>query len=64
MGPAPGGGDFEAALAAASDDTGLGWTHATIGRNATLTDAYDQGRAHLAQALDHFRQAGDLPGQA
>jgi tetratricopeptide (TPR) repeat protein len=53
-----------AAAEAAGDHTGLGWAHAIIGQHAALAGAYDQGRVHLAQALDHFRQADDLPGQA
>ncbi|HEY2305048.1 MAG TPA: hypothetical protein VGI05_04125 [Streptosporangiaceae bacterium] len=52
-----------AAAGAASDHTGLGWAHAVIGQNAALTGADDQGQAHLALALDHFRQAGDLPAK-
>jgi tetratricopeptide (TPR) repeat protein len=53
-----------AAAEAAGDHTAMGWAHLVIGKNAALTGAHDLGRAHLAQALDHFRQAGDLPGQA
>jgi len=41
-----------------------GWTHLIIGRDGTLAGAHDQSRAHQLQALDHFRRAGDLPGQA
>jgi tetratricopeptide (TPR) repeat protein/transcriptional regulator with XRE-family HTH domain len=53
-----------AAAEAAGDHTGAGWAHAIIGQHAALAGAHDQGRAHLAQALDHFRHASDLPGQA
>ncbi len=53
-----------AAAGAADDHAGLGWTHAVIGRYCRFTGADDDGRAHLSQALDHFRQASDLPGQA
>ena len=52
-----------AAAEAAGDQVALGWTHATIGRYGTFTGAHDQDRAHLARAVDHFRQAGDLSGQ-
>jgi DNA-binding SARP family transcriptional activator/tetratricopeptide (TPR) repeat protein len=52
------------AAAAADDHAGLGWTHTVIGRYCRFTGNDDDGRAHLSQALDHFRQAGDLPGQA
>ena len=53
-----------AAAEAADDQVALGWTHATIGLHGTLTGAHDEDRAHQARALDHFRQAGDLSGQA
>jgi len=55
-----------AAAQAADDQAALGWTHALIGWHGTLTstDTHGAGPAHLYQALDHFRQAGDLPGQA
>ncbi len=53
-----------AAAQAAGDQIALGWTHAIIGRYGTFTGAHDQDRAHLARALDHFRRACDLPGQA
>ena len=53
-----------AAAEAAGDQVALGWAHRTIGRYGTFTGAYDQGRVHLVRALDHFRRAGDLPGQA
>ena len=53
-----------AAAEAAGDQVALGWTHATIGRYGTFTGAHDEDRAHLARALDHFRRAGDLSGQA
>jgi len=49
------------AAEAAQDQTGLGWTHLAIGRYLTFTGA---GNEDLARALDHFRRAGDLPGQA
>ena len=38
--------------------------HAIIGRYGTLTGAHGEDSAHLRQALGHFRQAADLPGQA
>jgi tetratricopeptide (TPR) repeat protein len=53
-----------AAAEAAGDEIALGWTHATIGRYGTLEGAQDEDRAHLARAVDHFRRAGDLSGQA
>ena len=53
-----------AAAEAAGDQVALGWTHAIIGRSGGFTGAHDEGRAHLARALDHFRCAGDLSGQA
>ena len=53
-----------AAAEAAGDQVALGWTHATVGRYGTFTGAHDEDRAHLARALDHFRRAGDLSGQA
>jgi DNA-binding SARP family transcriptional activator/tetratricopeptide (TPR) repeat protein len=49
---------------AADDQVALGWTHVTIGRHGTFTGAHDEYRAHLARALDHFRRAADLSGQA
>ena len=53
-----------AAAQAAGDHAALGWTHAIIGRYCTLIGAHDESSAHEQQALNHFRQAGDLPGQA
>jgi DNA-binding SARP family transcriptional activator len=53
-----------AAAQAAGDHAALGWTHAFIGWYSTFTSAYDDSRAHLRQALEHFRHAGDLPGRA
>jgi DNA-binding SARP family transcriptional activator/tetratricopeptide (TPR) repeat protein len=53
-----------AAAEAAGDQVALGWTHATVGRYGTFTGAHDEDRAHLARALDHFRRADDLSGQA
>jgi tetratricopeptide (TPR) repeat protein len=53
-----------AAAEAAGDQVALGWTHAAIARYGTITGADDEDRAHLARALDHFRGAGDLRGQA
>ena len=53
-----------AAAEAAGDQIALGWTHAIIGRYGTFTGAHDEDRAHLALAVDHFRRAGDLAGQA
>jgi tetratricopeptide (TPR) repeat protein len=53
-----------AAARAASDHTALGWTHATLGWYGTFTGAHDEGRAHQRQALEHFRHAGDVHGQA
>jgi tetratricopeptide (TPR) repeat protein len=53
-----------AAAEAAGDQVALGWTHASIGSYLTLAGAHQEGRALLVQALDHFRQAGDLHGQA
>jgi tetratricopeptide (TPR) repeat protein/transcriptional regulator with XRE-family HTH domain len=49
------------AAEAAGDEVALGWTHLAIGRYLTFTGA---GNEDLARALDHFRRAGDLPGQA
>jgi len=63
--------DFQAAgqaiLAAAQavgDHASLGWAHTVIGRYCTFVGAYGEDRAHLAEAADHFRTAGDLRGQA
>jgi hypothetical protein len=53
-----------AAAQAAGDQATLGWTHTLIGRYGAFTGAYDDGRAHLSQALDHFQRAGDALGQA
>jgi DNA-binding SARP family transcriptional activator/tetratricopeptide (TPR) repeat protein len=53
-----------AAAQAVGDHAALGWTHGAIGSYLTLAGAHQEGRALLFQALDHFRQAGDLPGQA
>ena len=53
-----------AAAEAAGNQVALGWTHAIIGRSGGFTGAHDEGRAHLARALDHFRCAGDLSGHA
>jgi len=53
-----------AAAQALGDQAAQGWTHATIGTYCTIVGAHDEGRAHQAQALGHFQQAGDLPGQA
>ena len=53
-----------AAAQAAGDQAGLGWTHAFIGWYSTFTGAHDDSRAHLRQALEHFRHVGDLPGRA
>jgi tetratricopeptide (TPR) repeat protein len=53
-----------AAAQAAGDQVALGWTHAAIGSYCTLAGAHEEGRALLVQALDHFRRAGDLRGQA
>ena len=53
-----------AAAEAADDQVALGWTHATVGRYGTFTGAHDQDRAHLARAMDYFRRAGDISGQA
>ena len=53
-----------AAAEAAGDQVALGWTHAAVGRYGTFTGAHDEDRADLARALDHFRRAGDLSGQA
>ena len=50
-----------AAAEAAGDQVALGRTHATIGRHLTFIGA---GSEDLALALDHFRRAGDLSGQA
>ena len=50
-----------AAAEAAGDQVALGWTHETIGRSGMFTGA---GHEDLARALDHFRRAGDLSGQA
>jgi DNA-binding SARP family transcriptional activator/tetratricopeptide (TPR) repeat protein len=53
-----------AAAEAAGDQAALGWIHLIIGRYATTAGSSDQGLAHQARALDHFRRAGDLRGQA
>jgi DNA-binding SARP family transcriptional activator/tetratricopeptide (TPR) repeat protein len=53
-----------AAAQAVGDHAALGWTHAAIGYYSTLAGAPDQGRGHEQQALEHFRRADDLPGQA
>jgi tetratricopeptide (TPR) repeat protein len=53
-----------AAAEAAGDQVALGWTHAIIGRSCGFTGAHDEARAHVVRALDHFRCAGDLSGQA
>jgi len=53
-----------AAAEAVGDPAAAGWTHAAIGFYCTFTGAYDEGRAHHQQALEHFRRAGDRTGQA
>ena len=53
-----------AAAQAAGDQAALGWTHAFIGWYGAFTGAHDEDLDHLNRALDHFRQAGDLPGHA
>ena len=53
-----------AAAEATDNQVALGWTHATVGRYGTFTGAHDQDRAHLARAMDYFRRAGDISGQA
>jgi tetratricopeptide (TPR) repeat protein len=53
-----------AAAGAAGDQVALGWTHAAIGSYLTLAGAHKEGRGLLVRALDHFRRAGDLRGQA
>ena len=53
-----------AAAEGAGDQVALGWTHAIIGRCGTLAGARREDLAHIARAVDHFRQAGDLRGQA
>ena len=49
------------AAEAAGDQVALGWTHAIIGRYGAFLGT---GAQDLARALGHFRQAGDLSGQA
>jgi class 3 adenylate cyclase/DNA-binding SARP family transcriptional activator/tetratricopeptide (TPR) repeat protein len=49
------------AAEAAGDQVALGWTHAIIGRYGAFLGT---GTQDLARALGHFRQAGDLSGQA
>ena len=49
------------AAEAADDQAALGWTHQIIARYGTFLGT---GSEDLARALDHFRQAGDLSGQA
>jgi tetratricopeptide (TPR) repeat protein len=49
------------AAEAAGDQVALGWTHAIIGRYGAFLGT---GAEDLARALGHFRQAGDLSGQA
>jgi tetratricopeptide (TPR) repeat protein len=53
-----------AAAQAVGDQAALGWTHALIGWYSTFTGAHDDSRAHLRQAIEHLRHAGDLPGLA
>jgi tetratricopeptide (TPR) repeat protein len=48
----------------AGDYAALGWTHASIGWYSTFTGAHNEDRAHLRQALEHFRHADDQPGHA
>jgi tetratricopeptide (TPR) repeat protein/transcriptional regulator with XRE-family HTH domain len=50
-----------AAAEAAGDQAALGWTYLVIGWYGAFLGA---GTGDLARALDHFRQAGDLSGQA
>jgi len=53
-----------AAATAADDQDALGWTHVIIGRYCTLIGVADEDQVHLFHAMDHFRNAGDLTGQA
>ena len=53
-----------AAATTADDQDALGWTHLIIGRYCTLIGVADEDRVHLFQAMDHFRRADDLAGQA
>ena len=53
-----------AAATAADDQDALGWTHMIIGRYCTLIGVADEDQVHLFHAMDHFRNAGDLTGQA
>jgi tetratricopeptide (TPR) repeat protein len=50
-----------AAAETAGDQVALGWTYLAIGWHHTFLGA---GTEDLARALDHFRRAGDLSGQA
>ncbi len=49
------------AAEAAGDQVALGWTHLVIGWHGVFVGA---GNEDFARALDHFRRAGDLYGQA
>jgi tetratricopeptide (TPR) repeat protein len=53
-----------AAAQAAGDHATLGWTHTVIGRYCTFIGAHGDDRAHLAEAVDQFRRAGNLRSQA
>src|SRR5260221_7055688 len=65
LGRLPGGPAGSAAAATAADDQdALGWTHLIIGRYCTLIGVSDEDQVHLVHAMDHFRNARDLTGQA
>jgi tetratricopeptide (TPR) repeat protein len=53
-----------AAAEAIGDQAALGWTHVAIGWSGMFAGARGEDRAHLYQALGHFRRAGDQAGQA
>lgn len=46
------------------DPAGLGWTRMRLARRCTKLGEYGQAVSHGVQALEHFRLAGDLAGQA
>ena len=50
-----------AAAEVAGDQVALGWIYETLGRSGMFIGA---GHEDLARALEHFRRAGDLFGQA
>ena len=57
-------GQIALAAAQQGDPAGLGWTRMRLGRRCTKLGEYDRAASHGVQALEHFRLAGDLAGQA